>query len=90
MNVSASIAEGKSESHTVFSLRRATIMQRVLDIASTVVTHLDVVGRVPARIIHEVRRESVETRSEMGTRSREVLRHTRAVCRRTERRDCLS
>ena len=38
----------------------------------------------------KVRRESVWTRSETGTRSREALRHTRAVCRRAERRDCPS
>jgi hypothetical protein len=38
----------------------------------------------------KVRRESVQTRSETGTQSREALRHTRAVCRRAERRDCPS
>jgi hypothetical protein len=38
----------------------------------------------------KVRRESVQTRSETGTRRREALRHTRAVCRRAERRDCQS
>jgi hypothetical protein len=38
----------------------------------------------------KVRRESVQTRSETGTRKREALRHTRAVCRRAERRDCPS
>jgi hypothetical protein len=38
----------------------------------------------------KVRCESVQTRSETGTRSREALRHTRAVCRRAERRDCPS
>ena len=38
----------------------------------------------------KVRRESIQTRSEMSPRSREALRHTRAVCRRAERRDCLS
>ena len=37
-----------------------------------------------------VRRESVQTRCETGTRRREALRHTRAVCRRAERRDCPS
>jgi len=36
----------------------------------------------------KVRRESVQTCGETGTRSREALRHTRAVCRRAERRDC--
>ena len=34
----------------------------------------------------KVRRESVQARSEMGTRSCEALRHIRAVCRRAERR----
>src|SRR5262245_3578713 len=38
----------------------------------------------------KVRRESLQTRSETGTRRREALRHTHAVCRRTERRDCSS
>ena len=38
----------------------------------------------------KIRRESVQTQSETGTRWREALRHTRAVCRRAERRDCLS
>jgi len=38
----------------------------------------------------KVRRESVQTRSETGTRRREDLRHTRAVCRRAERQDCPS
>jgi hypothetical protein len=38
----------------------------------------------------KVRGESVQTRSETGTRRREALRHTRAVCRRAERRDCPS
>src|SRR5207247_8002742 len=37
-----------------------------------------------------VRRESVQTRSETGTKRREALRHTRAVCRRAKRRDCPS
>ena len=36
----------------------------------------------------KVRRASVQTRSETGTRRYEALRHTRAVCRRAERRDC--
>jgi len=38
----------------------------------------------------KVRRESAQTRSETGTRRRKALRHTRAVCRRAERRDCPS
>jgi len=38
----------------------------------------------------KVRCESVQTRSVTGTRRHEALRHTRAVCRRTERRDCPS
>ena len=38
----------------------------------------------------KVRRESVQTQSETGTRRRETLRHTRAVYRRAERRDCPS
>jgi len=38
----------------------------------------------------KVRRESVQMRSEMGTRKREALRHTRAVCLRASRRDCPS
>jgi len=38
----------------------------------------------------KVRRESVWTRSETSTRTHEALRHTRAVCRRAERRDCPS
>ena len=38
----------------------------------------------------KIRRESVQTRSEIGSRRREALRHTRAVCRRAERRDCPS
>jgi len=37
-----------------------------------------------------VRRESVQTRSETGTRRYEALRHTRAVCRWAERWDCPS
>ena len=35
----------------------------------------------------KVRRESVQTRNETSTRRREALKHTRAVCRRAERRD---
>jgi hypothetical protein len=38
----------------------------------------------------KVRCESVQTQREAGTRRREVLRHTRAVCRRAEWRDCPS
>jgi len=38
----------------------------------------------------KVRRERVQTRRETGTRRREALKHTRAVCRRAERRDCPS
>ena len=37
----------------------------------------------------KVRCERVQTRRETGTRSRKGLKHTRAVCRRAERRDCL-
>ena len=37
----------------------------------------------------KVHRENVQTRNETGTRSCEVLRRTRAICRRAERRDCL-
>ena len=37
-----------------------------------------------------VRSESVRTHGKTGTRKREALRHTRAVCRRAERRDCPS
>jgi len=37
-----------------------------------------------------IRRESVQTRSETGTRRCETLRHTRAVRRGAERRDCPS
>jgi len=33
-------------------------------------------------------RDSVQTRSKTGTRRREVLKHTRALCRTTERRGC--
>jgi hypothetical protein len=42
-----------------------------------------VIGHQPA-LFMKVRRESVQTRSETGTRRREALRHTRAVCRRAE------
>jgi len=38
----------------------------------------------------KVRRESAQTRSETGTRRHEALRHTLAVCRRAEGRDCPS
>jgi len=38
----------------------------------------------------KVRGESVQTRRETDTWRREALRHTRAVCRRAERRDCPS
>ena len=37
----------------------------------------------------KVRSESVQTRSETDARRREAVRHTHAVCRRAERRDCL-
>ena len=47
------------------------------------------VGSSPA-LFMKVRRESVQTRSETGTWRREALRHTRAECRRAERRDCPS
>ena len=47
-------------------------------------------GSLKPALFMKVRCESVRTRSETGTRSREVRRHTRAVCRRAERRDCQS
>ena len=47
-------------------------------------------GSLKPALFMKVRCESVQTRSETGTRSREVRRHTRAVCRRAERRDCPS
>ena len=45
-------------------------------------------GSPKPALFMKVRRESVQTQSETGTRSREGLRHTRAVCRRAEWRDC--
>jgi len=47
-------------------------------------------GDLYPALFMKVRRESVQMRSETGTRRREALRHTRAVCPRAERRDCLS
>jgi hypothetical protein len=46
------------------------------------------VTAVQPALFMKVRRESVRTRSETGIRRREDLRHTRAVCRRADRRDC--
>ena len=43
-----------------------------------------------ARIIHEGPSRKRADASETGTRNREPLKHTRAVCRRAERRDCPS
>jgi hypothetical protein len=59
----------------------------------SVIEQLEQIAPVTAvrpALFMKVRRESVQTRSETGTRRREVLRHTRAVCRRAERRDCPS
>jgi len=38
-----------------------------------------------SKLFMTVRRESVQMRRETGTRRRKALRHTRAVCHRTER-----
>jgi hypothetical protein len=43
-----------------------------------------------SKLFMKVRREGVQTRSEAGTQRRKAPRHTLAVCRRVERRDCPS